>query len=51
MMMQDSKASFCSSKFPWAREIFSPKIIDNLVTHSQKGSPALDYTVAEKYRL
>jgi hypothetical protein len=29
------------------RNIFS----ENLVTHSQKGSPALDYTVAEKYRL
>jgi hypothetical protein len=41
MMMKDSKTPFCFSKFPWARERISPKIIENLGTRSQKGSPAL----------
>jgi hypothetical protein len=34
MVMENSKA-------PWAREIFSLKIIDNFGTRSQKVSPAL----------
>jgi hypothetical protein len=41
MMMKDSKTPFCCSKFPWARERISPKIIENLLKRSQKGSPAL----------
>jgi hypothetical protein len=39
--MEESKASFCALKFPWAREWISPKFIDNLGTHPQKGFPAL----------
>jgi hypothetical protein len=31
----------CCSKFPWAREIISPKTIDNFGTGSDKGSPAM----------
>jgi hypothetical protein len=42
-MPQDTKIPFCCSKFSWARERISPKIIDSLDTRSQKGSPALDY--------
>jgi hypothetical protein len=39
MMIQDSKTSFCCSKFPCIRESASLKVIDNLGQHSQKGSP------------
>jgi hypothetical protein len=46
MMMKDSKTEFCCSKFPWAREGISPKIIENLGMRSQKGSPALPQAVA-----
>ena len=41
--MEDSKTLFCSSKFPWAREIISSKFMENLGTGRQKRltSPAL----------
>jgi hypothetical protein len=39
--MKDAKIPFWSSKFPWAREGISPKIIENFGMRSQKGSPAL----------
>ena len=39
--MDGSKTLFCSSKFPWEREMISSKFVDNLSTRSQKGSPAL----------
>jgi hypothetical protein len=42
-MMQEFKTPFCYSKFPWTREIISLEVIDNLDTHSQNSSPALDY--------
>jgi hypothetical protein len=44
-MVKDSKTPFCCSKFPWARERISPKIVENLGKRSQKGSPALLYTI------
>ena len=44
--MEDSKALFCSSKFPWASKRISLKSVDNLGTHPQKGSPALLQTLA-----
>ena len=34
--MEESKALFCSSKFPWARESISSKFIDNLGSRTQK---------------
>jgi len=39
--MEDSKALFCSSKFPWTRLRISAKFIDSLRTRPQKGSAAL----------
>ena len=39
--MEESKTSFCSLKFPWAREWISSKFVDNLGTRPQKGFPAL----------
>jgi hypothetical protein len=42
MMIKDFKVPLCCTRFPWAREIISPKVIDNLGMRSQKGSPALD---------
>ena len=39
--MKDPKTLLCTSKFPWARERISPKFVDNLDKHPQKGSPAL----------
>jgi hypothetical protein len=41
--MGDSKTLglYCSSKFPWARENISSKLIHNLGIHPLKGSPAL----------
>jgi hypothetical protein len=41
MMMKNFKSPFCCSKFPWARERISPKIIENLGTRSKKVSLAL----------
>jgi hypothetical protein len=41
MMMQDFRAPFCCSKFPWARGRISPKIINNLGKRVQKGSLAI----------
>jgi hypothetical protein len=38
--MEESKTSFCSSEFPWARERISSQFIDSLGTRSQKGFPA-----------
>ena len=35
------KNSFCSSKFPWAREIISAEVTDSLGKRPPKGSPAL----------
>jgi hypothetical protein len=40
-MMKDSKVPFYGSKFPWGREIISPKIIDFLRTRYQNGLLAL----------
>jgi hypothetical protein len=45
MMMQDSKTQFCCSKFPWSYKRIFAKITDNLSTRSQKGSPALPYSI------
>jgi len=39
--MEGSSTIFCSSKFPWIREIISSKFIDILGTRLQKYSPAL----------
>lgn len=46
MMMKDSKTQYCCSKFPWADERTSSKIIDNLGTRSHNGSPALTQTMS-----
>jgi len=43
--MVRSKTLYCSSRFPWRREIISSKFIDNLDTRPQKGSPALHYSI------
>jgi hypothetical protein len=42
--MDRSKTFYCTSKFPWPREIISSKFIHNLGTRPQKGSPALHYS-------
>jgi hypothetical protein len=34
---------FSSSKFPWAHEIISSKVVDNLGTRPQKSAPAVVY--------
>jgi hypothetical protein len=34
--MEESKTLFCPSNFPWARERFSLKFVDNLGTHTQE---------------
>jgi len=39
--MEDSKILFCSSKFPFARERISAKLIKNFGMRLQKDSPAL----------
>jgi hypothetical protein len=48
--MRNSKTPFCSSKFQWALESISPKIIDNLGTRSQKRLPGLGLTIARGYK-
>jgi hypothetical protein len=41
IIMEGSKALFCSSKFPWAYQGISPKFIDHFGAHPLKCSPAL----------
>ena len=41
LIMEDSKALFCASKFPEARKRISSKFIDNLGMSPQKVSPAM----------
>ena len=43
--MVRSKTLYCSSRFPWPREIISSKFIDNLDMRPQKVSPALHYSI------
>ena len=39
--MAGPKTLFCSSNFPWAREMVSSKFIDHLGARPQKGLPPL----------
>jgi hypothetical protein len=36
IIVEDFKTLFCSSEFPWAREIIYSKFIENLGTHLNK---------------
>ena len=40
--MEESKAMFCFSKFPWARERISLKLIENLGMRPQIDTPTLN---------
>jgi hypothetical protein len=44
IIMEDSKTLFWSSKFPWAHERISWKLIGNFSTRPHKVSPALVQT-------
>ena len=49
--MEDFKALFCSSKFPWARERISPKICRQFGQATSNGSPALPNCLHYKEQL
>jgi hypothetical protein len=42
-MTKDFSTPFCCSKFPWARDRISPKVIDNLGKKTRKGLLSLPY--------
>jgi hypothetical protein len=49
--MEDAKALFCSSKFPWARERISPKLYRQFGQPPSNGSPALPKRLHYKEKL
>ena len=50
IVMEGSKTLFFSSKFQWACKRIPSKFIENLGTHHQKDSPAVDYGTGWKTR-
>jgi len=49
--MEDSNSLFCSSKFPWVREIISWKCIENFGTCPQNVSPVLICCTGNAFQL
>jgi len=49
--MEDAKALFCSSKFPWALERISPKLNRQFGHAPSNGSPALPKCLHYKEQL